>query len=250
MSASSWRVCKKVHPAADIFPLMAADELRKLADDIVEADGLRLPIQTRTAEDGKLYVIDGRNRLDACELLGWKLVNDKGGWHGKITAHIEHKRRNHSEIVAEVIGYNIRRRHLTKEQQVELIDAALRMTSPSMARSFSPVAGKKGGSTKDEHKAAVVAEAAKVGISERTVERTLAKTSPATPKPDEQNVSARKPRPQPDAIERIDKALNRIINEVEEIQPPQSEFGKVLIYVGKQLIKRGERLRMMKGDKS
>jgi hypothetical protein len=71
----SWRDHKKFHPAADVFPLMSPDELRKLADDI-QAHGIRVPIQTRTADDGELYLIDGRNRLDACELLGWQLVDD------------------------------------------------------------------------------------------------------------------------------------------------------------------------------
>src|SRR5438094_10560706 len=79
----SWRDHKRIHPACDVFPLMNADELRKLADDI-QAHGIRVTIQTRTAEDGQLNVIDGRNRLDACELLGWQLVDERGEWRGKI----------------------------------------------------------------------------------------------------------------------------------------------------------------------
>jgi ParB-like chromosome segregation protein Spo0J len=111
-----WRQFKKVHPAAEVFPLMGPDELRKLADDI-QAHGIRIPIQTRTAEDGQLYVIDGRNRLDACEVLGWQLVDEKGEWRGKITSHIEYKRKNHNEIIAEVVSLNLQRRHLTTSQR-------------------------------------------------------------------------------------------------------------------------------------
>lgn len=50
------------HPAANIFPMMDDVRLQELADDI-KANGLRVPIQVL---DGK--VIDGRNRLKACEI--------------------------------------------------------------------------------------------------------------------------------------------------------------------------------------
>lgn len=52
----------EAHPAANIFPMMDDVRLRELADDI-RANGLRVPIQVL---DGK--VIDGRNRLKACEI--------------------------------------------------------------------------------------------------------------------------------------------------------------------------------------
>ncbi len=113
---SSWRDFWKVHPACDVFPPMNADELRKLADDI-QAHGIRVTIQTRTAEDGQLYVIDGRNRLDACELLGWHLVDERGEWRGKIMEHIEYKRANHREIVEQVVSFNLQRRHLDESQR-------------------------------------------------------------------------------------------------------------------------------------
>ena len=53
-----------VHPAAELFPMMSAEELQGLADDIRE-HGQREPVI--------LYhgaVLDGRNRLRACELAG------------------------------------------------------------------------------------------------------------------------------------------------------------------------------------
>ena len=181
----SWRDFFQVHPAADVFPLMPQDELRKLAANI-ERNGLKVPIQTRAvAGESRPYVIDGRNRLDACELLGWQIIDGNGNWHGALALvpntkpKVEHLvDRTHAQIIAEIRAYNIERRHLTKAQVVEMIEATVRMTSPSMARSFSPTFGKKGGSTKDEHKAVVTTQAARVGISKRTVERVLSKAEP------------------------------------------------------------------------
>jgi hypothetical protein len=147
---NSWRKFYKVHPSADKFPLLPQDELEALANDI-EKNGLKVPIQTRrvgsdTLKRGgwsKVFVIDGRNRLDAMEkVLGWAVVQETAGKHHwapnpamrvKCDAdnwqsrEVEHKDvATHKEIALEVIGFNVRRRHLTKAQQVDLIDEALR----------------------------------------------------------------------------------------------------------------------------
>lgn len=56
---------RPVHPAAAVWPLLPDDELQALADDIA-ANGLLDPILL----DPDGLVIDGRNRLAACEMAG------------------------------------------------------------------------------------------------------------------------------------------------------------------------------------
>ncbi|HEY6700561.1 MAG TPA: hypothetical protein VI137_07050, partial [Pseudolabrys sp.] len=87
----SWRDVLPVHPAADLFPLMGAADLFALADDI-KANGLTMPFVMWTSDPSvfeglyasemappeNLYLLDGRNRLDALELSGVKLVTDDG----------------------------------------------------------------------------------------------------------------------------------------------------------------------------
>jgi hypothetical protein len=69
----SWRDRIKVHPAAEMFPMMADDELSALAKDIAE-NGLRQGIVLWTPEQPRfrkapleIYLLDGRNRLAAIE---------------------------------------------------------------------------------------------------------------------------------------------------------------------------------------
>jgi ParB-like chromosome segregation protein Spo0J len=61
-----------VHPDADLFPMLPDDELQALADDI-KANGLVNPIILMDGEyEGRSveFIVDGRNRLKACELAG------------------------------------------------------------------------------------------------------------------------------------------------------------------------------------
>ncbi len=81
MSAvKSWRDVYPIHPAAEMFPLMAHDELLELGEDI-KKNGLRVPIvifrEGPAGDDETLYVLDGRNRLDAMEAVGINLVTHK-----------------------------------------------------------------------------------------------------------------------------------------------------------------------------
>jgi len=118
--ASSWRDDLPIHPAAELFPLMPPDELRELGEDI-KVNGLISPITITS--DGKL--LDGRNRLDAMELVGLKFEIARG-YNGSICIKIGADGLSWPEIVksdpyAFVISANIRRRHLNVEQRQHLL---------------------------------------------------------------------------------------------------------------------------------
>jgi hypothetical protein len=80
----SWRDVYKVHPAADLFPMLPDDELRKLAEDI-KKNGLKEKIvlwspglpkldEKTKRHTNEVYLLDGRNRLAAMELCGLDAV--------------------------------------------------------------------------------------------------------------------------------------------------------------------------------
>src|SRR5689334_4488227 len=89
-----------IHPAADLFPMLEEGELRELADDI-KANGLISPV---VVKDGQ--VLDGRNRLRACELAG--VAPRFVEWAGT------------GSINSWVFSVNLRRRHLTTAQRAML----------------------------------------------------------------------------------------------------------------------------------
>lgn len=101
----------KVHPVADLFPMLADDELKELAEDI-KARGLLQPIVL----DAEGRVLDGRNRLAACELAGIEPTfatfdgDDPDGY---------------------ALSVNIARRHLTKGQQAMVVARALLVSNNS-----------------------------------------------------------------------------------------------------------------------
>lgn len=86
----------EIHPLADIFPMMAKSELKKLACDIAE-NGLLEPIWTH---EGK--IIDGRNRKAACEIAG--VVPQYQEYTG-------------AAPLAFVLSKNLSRRHLNESQR-------------------------------------------------------------------------------------------------------------------------------------
>jgi ParB-like nuclease domain len=88
---------RPVHPIADLFPMMTEEELANLAADI-KANGLIHPIVVD--KDG--LVIDGRNRVRACEIAGIEPA----------TVLFEG-----DDFRAYIISSNIARRHMSKGQQ-------------------------------------------------------------------------------------------------------------------------------------
>lgn len=89
------------HPAAELFPLMDDDALAALAEDIAK-HGLRDPIETL---DGEL--LDGRNRLRACELAG-------------VAPRFDEVTLNGESPTEYVVSRNLHRRHLTTAQRAAL----------------------------------------------------------------------------------------------------------------------------------
>lgn len=114
----SWRDFWKVHPCANAFPLMSPDELQDLADNI-DVNGLKVPVERRLTDHG-VFLIDGRDRLDALELAGVQLVDDKGGWLHPEYVHSPGEDYTDAQVVREGVGYNIHRRHLTDAQRAEI----------------------------------------------------------------------------------------------------------------------------------
>src|SRR5262249_42534877 len=121
----SWREFFKPHPAAEVFHRRTTPEqLSELVKDI-NTNKLKVAIQTRSVPgEPKPFVIDGISRLDAMEKdLGWEIVDDKGNWKGVLAAipgvrsMVEHREgRTHEQIVSEVITFNAKRRHQTKQE--------------------------------------------------------------------------------------------------------------------------------------
>ena len=135
----SWRDVLKIHPAADLFPLLSEPELKELAEDI-KANGLRAPIVGWNSNEGQ-FLLDGRNRLDALAQLGllYETEDHHVGvkkWDGKQWTDRPGGRLGyapgcefhpyHGDPYAIALSLNVHRRHLTTEQKRELIAKVLK----------------------------------------------------------------------------------------------------------------------------
>lgn len=117
----------KIHPAAELFPMMSGDELLKLAADISQNGQRDTIIRTRGA------ILDGRNRLKACEIAKVKPRFEE--WSGK-------------DPEAYVISKNLHRRHLNESQRA-MVAARLKVSLEGQAQARS-AANLKHGSKKPE----------------------------------------------------------------------------------------------------
>jgi ParB-like nuclease domain len=130
----SWRDVLRIHPVADVFPMMNAAELQELADDI-RKNGLQTPVSVWAIKDDDgnnvNYLIDGRNRLDAMEAAGMIQVDEYGHILDSLGSaaadrYFKWEFDEKASIAALVIAGNIRRRHLTAEQRATLAATALK----------------------------------------------------------------------------------------------------------------------------
>lgn len=87
----------EIHPAAELFPYMEDDQFQGLVEDIRE-NGLQEPI---VLFEGR--ILDGRNRLRACEIAGVEPI-----FTSKYLI---------SDPIAFVLSRNLHRRHLTIAQR-------------------------------------------------------------------------------------------------------------------------------------
>jgi ParB/RepB/Spo0J family partition protein len=101
------------HPIADLFPMLADEELKELAADIAER-GLLQPIVL----DGEDRILDGRNRVAACELAG---------------VEPEFTTYEGDDPDGYALSVNIARRHLTKGQQAMIAARALSVSNSSQS---------------------------------------------------------------------------------------------------------------------
>lgn len=130
--SKSWRDVIKVHPAADLFPRMSADEQKALGEDI-RKNGLVSPIAITLSGGWGYRLIDGRNRLDAMELVGIDftlVLKDGECWLESDNFHSDAVVIGEADAIAYVVSANIHRRHLTADQKRELIATAIK-TQPS-----------------------------------------------------------------------------------------------------------------------
>ena len=116
----NWRDHLAVHPAAELFPLLSETDpaaLKELAEDIRQ-HGQREPASYIKDSGGNRVLLDGRNRLDALEMLGRKIdINDSRVFE-QLSSSIDAQ--------AFIISKNIHRRHLSAEQKRELIGKLLK----------------------------------------------------------------------------------------------------------------------------
>jgi hypothetical protein len=131
----------RIHPAANLFPLMSEAELQELADDIKQHGQHDHILYVLTVEQtarqrrshasravspylpderpnpDEVMILDGRNRLLACELAG-------------VEPQFRHapEAGDSSDPIAFVISKNLQRRHLTAEQKAAIVLKAAKLS--------------------------------------------------------------------------------------------------------------------------
>jgi hypothetical protein len=113
MNKSSWRDWLPIHPDANEFDLLPKDQLQALAADIRANNNLREPCTIQDDIDGNPVLLDGRNRLDALELLGHEIAVDNPNIFFKVRGDVD--------PVAYIVSKNVHRRHLSAGDRQRLL---------------------------------------------------------------------------------------------------------------------------------
>src|SRR3984893_18916923 len=130
-----WRDHLQVHPAADLFPLLSETDpaaLKELAEDIRQ-HGQREPASYIKDSNGNRLLLDGRNRLDALEMLGRKIDINDSRMFEQLSSSLDAR--------VFIISKNIHRRHLTAEQKRDLIAGVIRSKPESSNRVIAKIVG-------------------------------------------------------------------------------------------------------------
>ena len=148
------------HPAAALFPMMEEERLEELTADI-KAHGLRKRIEVWREPSGlrQQFIIDGRNRLEACKRAG---INPS---FRDVTTDVD-------DPIAYVASVNLKRRDLTPAQRAAIIAELATLPVGANQHRKEPVPA----GTPTLEKAAKLA-----GVSRRSVARAkaLKKAAPA-----------------------------------------------------------------------
>jgi ClpX C4-type zinc finger len=145
----TWRDVLPVHPAAEMFPTMSAEELKELAEDISK-NTLLSPIVfwSRSHSSKEAYLLDGRNRLDAIAMGGSDLLRSPdlspkklSGLYPTVTLYGT----DGIDPYDYAISANLHRRHLTAEQKRNCIAELLKANPEKSDRTIAKV-------TKTDHK--------------------------------------------------------------------------------------------------
>jgi DNA-binding Lrp family transcriptional regulator len=127
-----WRDRVATHPAANLFPMMSDAELFALGEDI-KKNGLRSRVAVINGPDGEPILLDGRNRLDAMELVTLKVVIED------IAARVDCS--PDFDPYAYVVSANIHRRHLSAQQRRDLIAKLLKANPEKSNRQVAKLTG-------------------------------------------------------------------------------------------------------------
>ena len=163
----------RFHPAADIFPMLDEDALADLAEDIA-LNGLREPLWLYRDPNLGEVLLDGRNRLAACELIGFEPA----------TRYFEG-----DDPLGFVLSQNLHRRHLSVGERAGIAERLLplfereakerkrqagkehgRGQGKVSVKKSEPIVPAKSGATAHAGKASEQAARA-VGVSSATVEK-------------------------------------------------------------------------------
>jgi hypothetical protein len=130
---ASWRDVLSIHPAAELFPLMADTDpaaLKALGEDIIK-HGLASPIALWSDGKSPARLLDGRNRLDAIELVTGSPaeVGAPSIIAGKnfLACNTVITLGPPVDPLTYVISANLHRRHLTAEERRELIATVIKV---------------------------------------------------------------------------------------------------------------------------